>query len=236
MNFKKIFALSAAAVLALSMTACGKNDDDDDDEESTPAYEKPVEAFFDNTMKLNIENAKSNLFFEEELEYIQKNQFSDDEEQLDEYVEEMFSGFDYDFESEFGEGYKISYKVVDKERFDDEMTDDCNSHYSQYFEDENFEIDGGYTMDVEVTVRADGESYVAEWEFVVVEIDGDWGLGDWDEDWDFEEKSVGGNDELHIGGDSSKEEGKSTGMTIDIDVADIEDMEYEDIMEAVPMY
>lgn len=174
-NTRKKFALVLSLVMAvsMSMTACGDSDKDDDDEDETPTYEVPVENFF-KSVKTGSGSDLKKCF--------EKNMVSEIEESWgEEYFDSMAKGFKEDFEDEFGESAKVSYKVTKKESMDEEKLDDCVDRYKNSY-DAEVNVTSGYELDIELVIKGgDASSYDdddTEMTFEVVKADGKWVLYD----------------------------------------------------------
>lgn len=171
-NTKKKFALvlSLAMAVSMGMTACGDDDSkDDDDEDETPKYEQPVESYLK-----AIQNGSGSEF----KKSAGKDQVAHIEEYYSEdYFDEYAKQLKEEAEDQYGENLRITYKVKNKEKVDEEDL----KHYERDYEsdyDVDITMSEGYELETNVKMKGDDDSEEDDMTFIVVKIDGKWVIYD----------------------------------------------------------
>ena len=161
---KKFLLPLMALVLALSflMTACGDEDKDDDDEEdSTPKYEVPIEAYF-KTMETGSAKEAKKCFCEAE---IKKNE---------DYYDKLADNLNEMAEDEFGENVRITYKIKDKDKLDDDDLENYSDRLQSRCDDDDLEVTEGYKIKVKAKIKGDDDEEEETETFYVGKVDGKW--------------------------------------------------------------
>lgn len=97
------------------------------------------------------------------METLDKDYEDSLQDNLDDQIEEL--------EDQYGKGYSISYKILDKERIDEDDLEDYEGFGLT-------DITDGYTLDVKITIDGDDDSDTNKTTITVLKIDGDWSLSD----------------------------------------------------------
>ena len=145
----KVFLPLMLLVMALAfvMTACGDSDEKDkDDEDSTPKYEQPVEAYF-NAIKKGSGIEFKKCFCQEEIDaYI--------EQRGEDYFDDMAKSLNESFKSRFGEDAKLTYKIKDKEKLDDQKLEKYTKQIQQRIDSKEVEVKEGYKLKVKISISS----------------------------------------------------------------------------------
>ena len=166
---KKLLLPLMALVLALSflMTACGDEDKDDDDEEdSTPKYEIPIEGYF-KAMETGSEKEVKKVFCEAEI----KKKI---EENGDDYFKERAEDLNEMMEDEYGENLKVTYKVKDKDKLDDDDLEEYSQQMQRRCDDDDLEVTEGYKVKIEAKIKGDEGDDKNSITYYVGKVDGKW--------------------------------------------------------------
>lgn len=143
-------SILAVLVMLLTITGCGAG------------KSAPVDKFFD-----GMEECDADLLlsaFPEEFVELAKSQ------DMDEYFEEMLE----ELEDEYGK-FKITYEITDEEELDEDDLDDLCDMMEMVGIDGD-EITEAWEIEVEATIKADGEEEDEDFTFVVFKLDGEWYL------------------------------------------------------------
>ncbi|MBR6338315.1 MAG: hypothetical protein IKR76_11395 [Ruminococcus sp.] len=166
---KKLLLPLMAIVLALSflMTACGDEDKDDDDEEdSTPKYEIPIEAYF-KTMETGSAKEAKKCFCQTE---IKKNE----DQNGDDYYDKLAESLNKMAEDKFGENVRITYKIKDKDKLDDDDLENYSDRLQSRCDDDDIEVTEGYKIKVKAKIKGDDDEEEETETFYVGKVDGKW--------------------------------------------------------------
>lgn len=166
MKKKFIGAVLVAVVSAFSLAGCGDSKDDDDDEDSTPAYYQPVDDYFKGVSKSNAKLLVGSMYDKKMLE----NAYYDYDDMLDNY-EDYMDDIEEDFEYEYGDHVRITYKVKDEKKLKDSELERYEDKYYDYY-DYDAEITDGYKLDVECKISGSDDSDTEKQEMTVLKIKG----------------------------------------------------------------
>ncbi len=134
-------------------------------------YRGALNSYFDAIEDGNGKEYAKCMFFDEFVELLSEEaNLSVDEfyATFDEYVEKC----DYNLEAKFGSDYKISYKVTDSEKLDDDEKEYVEAAYSLMFDDVN--LGSGYEFDLEITVKGSEDEKTYEANGAAIKINDDW--------------------------------------------------------------
>lgn len=169
---KKLLALLLALVMILSLCACGDSSKDDDDEEEKPrTYKDAIDDYVEACYKGKTGKIKS-LAPKEYWDWREEEYGETAQEVTQEYAE-TFERREESWREYYGDDYKVSYEVVDKEKLDE----DTLELFADALEDEydiEFSVTEGYEVELEMTIEGSEDEDSDEATFYVLKIDGDW--------------------------------------------------------------
>lgn len=163
---KKLFAVILAAVMALSLAACGG-------EEKVSTYEDTIAKFVQAQADMDI-RAMLDLMPEQFVTYmLEEEGYS--EEDLEEFIAEFDEYFQEakEYMAEYlGEEWEATYQIASEENYLNEDLEDVND----YYEELGFDMEVTAAKEVEVVVEYKGteESETMDLDMYLVEIDGVW--------------------------------------------------------------
>lgn len=174
-NFNKIVGISAVAVLALIiliilLSTLGAG------------YKKPIgnwlKAIEDKDPKTAVKTIP-----EFQYDYLKKqikdsDKYDDVEDYFKESLEESLDGL----EEDYGKKIKLSYKIIDKEKLDDDDLKDIKKDYKERYDEKGVDVSKGYEVDVEVKIKGKDDKDEEDVTFTVVKVNGDWVIYDVDGD------------------------------------------------------
>lgn len=166
-NFNKIVGIAAVGVLALIIliiliSTLGAG------------YKKPIGNFL-KAIEEKDPKAYVKTIPDFEYDYYKKKLKDSDkydkpedlfEEQLEKSLEEL--------EDDYGKKIKLSYKVVDKEKLDDDDLKDIKKIFKENYDEKSVDVSKGYEVDVEVKVKGKDDKDEEDVTFTVVKVNGDW--------------------------------------------------------------
>lgn len=133
----------------------------------TPAYEKPVKNLFD-----AMEKGNYNKFINCFPDYMQEA-YEDEADYYDEDAEDLMDNLIDEFEDEYGNNIKISYKITDKDKMDNgdlsDLEDEIDSNY-----DENVNIKAGYKLEIDATIEGSDDEDTNSEDITVIKIGSKW--------------------------------------------------------------
>lgn len=167
MTMKKLLSLMLAFCLIITcLTACGANE-----EETKSGYELVLDTYFDSVCKNDGDKLVKILFPEEAIEYYTNNGYIDDVIAKCKMGSETACDW---MENDLGESISISYKIVSKEKLDD---DDIKFYLGNHFRflDDKIEVNYGYELNLELTIKGQDETEEdVEAVAKIMKINGDW--------------------------------------------------------------
>ena len=167
-----IVAIMLVLAMCFAMTACNNKDDkDDDSKESKKGPEDVAEAFLEAMYKDFDVDALVDCLPEEMIDKVVEEEYDGDKDEFLEEGQEMLDGIKEEMEEEDG---SIEWKIDDVEDMDKDELKDAEELYEEF----GLEVTDGKTVLVTVIVSDDGEEMEEELPVSVVEIDGDWYIGE----------------------------------------------------------
>lgn len=88
-----------------------------------------------------------------------------------EYLDDLLKSY----EKEYGKNIKISYKILDKEKLDEEDLEEMEEKIEKYY-DEEVKVKAGYDVTVKSTIKGKKDSETSTRTVSVYKIDGKWYL------------------------------------------------------------
>lgn len=84
-----------------------------------------------------------------------------------------------DLEDEYGKKIKVSYKINDKEKLDEDELEDIEDTYNNYFaglldDDEEYKVKEGYDLDITFKIKGNEDDDEEDVDITVVKVNGDW--------------------------------------------------------------
>lgn len=159
---KKLVCLLMVLVLALSLTACGGS-----------GYKGVVKDMMKALEKADAE-AMLKLYHEECIDTMIDGEWIEDEDDLVDMMEESFDMIHEQWEDEYGDDIKISYKIKDAEKMDKDDLEDLQDEYDDA--DIDIDIKQAYEVEVEVTIKGDDDDDEEDMDLVIIKVGGKWYL------------------------------------------------------------
>ncbi len=135
-------------------------------------YEKAVDKYIDVMLKGNVEKVKD-LAPEAYWDYLEDTydvDIDDLVEELEETSEDMLEAF----EDEYGERIKISYKVTDADRFDEDDLKDVKDALKDKYDIAKKSVTDAYELEIELKIKGSDDEDEDEMELYAVKVDGKW--------------------------------------------------------------
>lgn len=135
-------------------------------------YEKALDNFFSITMTGKLDKLKDMAppsyweYVEEEYDVDVDDMIDELEDTMDELIEEI--------EDEFGKNIKLTYKVTDADRFDEDDLKDVKDEMKDNYDISKKSVTDAYELEVELKMKGSEDSDEDEVEIYVVKIDGKW--------------------------------------------------------------
>jgi hypothetical protein len=98
----------------------------------------------------------------------------EDEDDLVDMMEESFDMIHEQWEEEYGDDIKISYKIKDAKKMDKDDLEDLQDEYDDA--DIDIDIKQAYEVEVEVTIKGDDDDDEEDMDLVIIKVGGKWYL------------------------------------------------------------
>lgn len=133
-------------------------------------YERPIKQLLKSVETGSFDTFKSAFpdFLEDEIDGM-LYEYVDEDDYMDSMLE--------DLEYSYGDGIKMSYKILDKEKMDSRDLIDMEDRIESYY-DEKVNVKAGYTLNVRMKVKGSEDSDQDEIELDVIKIGSKWYLMD----------------------------------------------------------
>ncbi len=188
---KKLLCILLSLLLMLSFAACESEDDDDDRRSSRRS--KKGEATSDTDSGSN-----SSSDYEDAIELMMKvyecdiskselkSMFPDvlwdyfEEEEgmtLDDCYDMISEGLEderADLEEEFGEDFKIEYKILSQTDVDEDEFEEFKEYMEEYYGMDTDSFGACYEVEIKGTISGENDEETSEMTYHVVEFDGSW--------------------------------------------------------------
>ena len=139
-------------------------------------YEKAIDNYFDVFFSGELEKIKSLApeayweYMEDEYDLDIDDYIEDMEDEMEEFLEEM--------EDEFGKKAKVTYKITDADRLDEDDLKDLKKTMKDDYDISKKSVTDAYEIELEVTIKGEDDEDDTEMEVIVVKIDGKWYMTD----------------------------------------------------------
>lgn len=139
-------------------------------------YEKAIDNYFDVFFSGEVEKIKSLApeayweYMEDEYDLDLDDYIEDMEDEMEDYLEEM--------EDEFGKKAKVTYKITDADRLDEDDLKDLKDTMKDDYDISKKSVTDAYELELEVTIKGEDDEDDAEMDVIVVKIDGKWYMTD----------------------------------------------------------
>ena len=176
---KKLLCLCLSLLLVLSFAACDSEDDDDDRRSSKKSnssasadYESAFELlvkYIDGTLK---ESELKKMLPEDEWNYIAK----ENDQNVDELCEEKYEALEEKWAGmveQYGDGYRVEYKVISKTDIDEEEFEEFKNSM-EYCGLDADSFGKGYAVTVELILTGENGEEEERNELAVVQYKGAW--------------------------------------------------------------
>lgn len=110
---------------------------------------------------------------DEVWEYMEEEYDLDMDEREEQFEENWDDRID-DLEDEYGRNVKVTYKIVDKDKMDEDDLDDIRDNYKDRYDIAKRDITAGYELDVEVTIKGREDEDTEDATFNVYKLGGKW--------------------------------------------------------------
>ncbi len=110
----------------------------------------------------------------EEIEDVKDVEDIDFEDKAEEY-EETYEYYIDELEDEYGKGYKIKYKVTDKDELSEKKLSEWADRLCETYDDiKRKDVTAAYELEVDVTVKGPDDNKTESFDVTVVKISGKW--------------------------------------------------------------
>lgn len=150
----KIILVIMLILTATILTGC---ENEEKKETEIQPYEEPIKNMIEGMQNTNIEQYMSSL-----PDFI-------DYKMTQEKLEQIMN----DYEIQYGENVKISYKIIDKQEVKAEKIKEVQENIEMYFE-HNCDVTKGYKLNVKQKIEGSKQESEVEMNINVYEIDGKW--------------------------------------------------------------
>ena len=171
---KKLLCVLLAALMLLSLCACGMLDSSDKEEEDS--YMQPLDDFMDYITGDATLKTIQRMMPDEAWEYREE-----EHDLTPDYIWEVYqenrAGVVEGDEEEFGPNLKYHYEVVDDRKLDKDELEDLKEELEYYGIDPD-DVKEAYEVDFEATISGDYDEETAENTYTVVKIGKTWYMFD----------------------------------------------------------
>lgn len=135
-------------------------------------YEKAIDNYFDIAFSGKLDNLK-NMAPEAYWEYMEEEYDVDVDDMIDE-LEDGIEDLVEMMEDEYGKNIKVSYKITDAERFDEDDLKDVKEEMKDNYDISKKSVTDAYELELETKIKGSEDDDEDEVEMYVVKIDGKW--------------------------------------------------------------
>ena len=133
------------------------------------SYKTPIENMI-KVMEDGDGDAMRNMLAKSQIDAMENVYSLFDEDGMDKYFDDAAESVHDGLVDQYGDNFKISYEIIDKEELDSDELSDIEDSYS-YLSDSK--VTAGYKLEVKMTIKGDEEKTDKD-EITVVKVDGDW--------------------------------------------------------------
>lgn len=165
MEYKKYFVPGAIALVAIILVIVLISS------LAGSGYKRAAKNYINGTLKGKY-SAYEKMYPKEVWDYMEENVSEDilDEDYFEDNYEDMI---DY-LEEEYGKDIKISYKITDKDKLDEDDLKDLRDSLKDTYDMAKKDVTAAYELELEVTVKGDDDEDTNDMDIVVYKYDGKW--------------------------------------------------------------